>query len=278
MRITMDDGVQLAVEVAGSGPGLVLVHGFGGAKEDFGDHVDAFAEHHTVVTFDHRGHGASAKPDDFGAYSFARLQADTVAIADALDLERFRLLGHSMGGMIARRVALDHPDRIDALVMMDSAPGPVAAFDPGLIEIGAQHALEHGKAALRELLDLTAPLDNEAYQRVLRERPGYQEFNDRKWDDLALEMWVALVREIAHQPDDLDRMRTLPMPVLIIVGALDRDFLDAARSMAAAVPGAQLATIEGAGHSPQFEAPDAWFAALDGFLRSIPADDRMTTA
>src|SRR5215470_12996484 len=62
MRITTDDGVELAVEVAGSGPGLVLVHGFGGAKEDFADHVPALAAEHTVVIFDHRGHGASDKP------------------------------------------------------------------------------------------------------------------------------------------------------------------------------------------------------------------------
>src|SRR5690242_12309341 len=59
MRIEMDDGTGLAVEVAGSGPGLILVHGFGGVKEDFADHVDELARDHTVVTFDHRGHGAS---------------------------------------------------------------------------------------------------------------------------------------------------------------------------------------------------------------------------
>lgn len=270
MRITMDDGVELAVQVAGSGPGLLLVHGFGGAKEDFGDHVDALAERHTVVTFDHRGHGASGKPDDLAAYSFARLRADTLAIAEALDLARFRLLGHSMGGMIARRIAVDHPERVDALVMMDTAPGPLPAFDPELIEVGAQHALQHSKAALRELLDMTDPLGNEAHQRVLRERPGYQEFNDRKWDDLSVSMWVALVREIARQPDELDLMRTLPMPVLVLVGALDRDFLPAARAMADAIPHASLVVLDGAGHSPQFEQPRAWFDALDSFLRSVP--------
>src|SRR6476646_8745277 len=64
MRITIDDGVGLAVEVDGEGPGLLLVHGFGGAKEDFADHVPRMARTHTVVIFDHRGHGASDKPTD----------------------------------------------------------------------------------------------------------------------------------------------------------------------------------------------------------------------
>ncbi len=100
MRITTDDGVELAVEVAGQGPGLLLVHGFGGAKEDFADHVDALGRTHRVVIFDHRGHGASDKPDDLAAYSFDRLAPDIVQVADALDLDQFRLLGHSMGGMV----------------------------------------------------------------------------------------------------------------------------------------------------------------------------------
>ena len=83
MDITTDDGVRLAVEVDGHGPGLLLVHGFGGAKEDFTDHVPALARDHTVVVFDHRGHGASDKPDDRAAYSLERLAADVVQVADA---------------------------------------------------------------------------------------------------------------------------------------------------------------------------------------------------
>src|SRR5512140_2909056 len=96
MRITMDDGIELAVEVAGTGPGLLLVHGFGGAKEDFADHVPALARDHTVVVFDHRGHGASDKPTDRDAYSIDRLARDILDVADGCDLDRFRLLGHSM--------------------------------------------------------------------------------------------------------------------------------------------------------------------------------------
>src|SRR5947208_1525011 len=100
LRVTTDDGVGLAVEVAGDGSGLLMMHGFTGAKEDFTDHLDAFARHSRVVIFDHRGHGASDKPRDVAAYSLDRLASDTLAVADALGLDRFRLLGHSMGGMV----------------------------------------------------------------------------------------------------------------------------------------------------------------------------------
>ena len=69
MRVRTDDGVTLAAVVEGTGPGLLLVHGFGGAKEDFADHVATLARDYKVVTFDHRGHGESDKPVDIEAYS-----------------------------------------------------------------------------------------------------------------------------------------------------------------------------------------------------------------
>ena len=78
MRVTVDDGVELAVEVLGDGPPFVMIHGFTGAKEDFADDAPRLAEHHRVVLFDHRGHGESDKPDDAAAYSLDRLAADTL--------------------------------------------------------------------------------------------------------------------------------------------------------------------------------------------------------
>jgi pimeloyl-ACP methyl ester carboxylesterase len=270
VRIRTDDGVTLAAVVEGSGPGLLLVHGFGGAKEDFADHVPALARDHTVVTFDHRGHGESDKPADLAAYSLERLRADTMQVADAVGLDQFRLLGHSMGGMVCRLLPVRAPERVEALVMMDTSPGPIPGFDPELIEIAATHGLEHGKDALRELLDMAKTLNTPAYERCLAERPGYAEFEAKKWDDLSVVMWAAMVRELAYQSDDLDAMRTLTCPVLVIVGDQDKPFIGVSHKMAEAISGATLAVIPDAGHSPQFENADAWFEALSSFLAAVP--------
>ena len=271
MRITTDDGVGLAVEVTGSGPGLMLVHGFGGAKEDFADHAPLLAADHTVVVFDHRGHGESDKPEDPLAYSFDRLVADTLAVAEAIGLDEFRLLGHSMGGMVARRVVLRHPERVDALILMDTAPGPVPGLDADLMEFGAQVAREQGKDVLKAMLDEAAPLNTPAYERMLAERPEYQAFQDRKWDALSEVMWAAMVVAIARQDDDLPEFHAITCPTLVIVGEVDIPFRGPSQAMADAIPDAQLAVIPDAGHSPQFEAPDAWFAALHGFLGALVA-------
>jgi pimeloyl-ACP methyl ester carboxylesterase len=271
LKITTDDGVELAVEVAGSGPGLLLVHGHGGAKEDFADHVERLARRHTVVVFDHRGHGASGHPPSAESYSLARLRADTWAVADAVGLDRFRVLGHSMGGMVVRRMPLEHPERVEALVLMDTSAARIPVLVPELVEAAAEIGFTQGKDVLHEMLVAAGTLDTPAYKRMLADRPGYAEFDARKWADTSIVAWGTLAVEIANQDDDLSRLRGVSCPTLVIVGAQDDAFLDASRSMAATIPGAQLAMLPNAGHSPQFEAPDAWAAALDGFLAGLPA-------
>ncbi len=269
MRVTMDDGVALEVTDTGSGPGLLLVHGFGGAKEDFADHVDALAARHRVVTFDHRGHGESDDPPDAADYSFDRMAADVLGVADAMGIEAFRLLGHSMGGMVARRVVLAAPERIDVLVLMDTSPGPIPGLDPELADLAAAIMLEQGKDVLKPLLDEAGTLESPAHLRVLAERPELVEYEARNWQAVSPVMWATMLRELVHQPDQLALLAGVHCPTLVIVGEQDKPFVDASRDMAATIPGAELVVVHDAGHSPQLENPIAWFDAVDGFLLGI---------
>jgi 3-oxoadipate enol-lactonase len=275
MRITMNDGVGLAVEVVGNGPGLLMLHGLGGAKEDFADHVPTLARDHTVVTFDLRGHGESDNPPDPAAYSLERFVADSLAVADATGLEHFRLLGHSMGGMVARKIAIQEPSRVDALVMMDTSAGPIPGFDAALMDIGVDVALTQGKQALKELMDYVSALETPAYKRVAAERPGFAEFEARKWNGMSEIMWGTMAHELAYQADDLPALvASLRAPLLLLVGSQDKPFVTASELIAEAIPSAQLVVIPDAGHSPQFENPAAWIAALTGFLSALPATAR----
>jgi 3-oxoadipate enol-lactonase len=275
MRVTMDDGVALEVTDAGSGPALVLVHGFGGAKEDFADHIEVLAERYRVITLDHRGHGESDGPTELDAYSLDRMAADVLGVADALGIDGFLLLGHSMGGMVARRVVLAHPARIDALVLMDTSPGPIANIDPDMLEAAATVMLDEGKDVLKPLLDAAATLETPAHQRLIAERPGFQQFEDAKWEALSGVMWAAMAREFAHQPDQLPLLAGVRCPTLVIVGDQDESFIEPSRGMAAAIPGAELVVVPDAGHSPQFENPRVWLEALEGFLARV---ERATAA
>jgi 3-oxoadipate enol-lactonase len=266
MRIVTTDGVGLAVDVLGSGPSLVMVHGFTGAKEDFADHAPQLAEHAKVVRFDHRGHGASDKPDTVDAYTFDRLVADTLDVADALGLDELTLLGHSMGGMVARRLVLAHPERVRGLVLMDTSAGFPPSIDADQAEAAASLALEGDMALLRRMLDEADTLGCPADLRVRRERPGYVEYCERKWAEIAPASYAGLMREMVRQPDQLDAMRRIGCPTLVIVGEEDEHFVPAAHAMAAAVPLARLVVVPDAGHSPQFENPDVYVRAVEEFL------------
>jgi pimeloyl-ACP methyl ester carboxylesterase len=270
-RLVLDDGVGLAVASIGDpdAPGLLLVPGFGGAKEDFADHVDALAAAHRVVTFDHRGHGESDQPDDPAAYSLDRLADDTLAVAEAFGLRQLRLLGHSMGGMVVRRVVLHDPGAARAVVFMDTSAGVPPGIDLPLVELGVAVVRSSGMATLRQIQDELDLMGSAAHRRVLDEREGFREYMSDRWRVLSPVMWSTLAVEIASQPDELDALRAVDVPTLVIVGAQDSQFLGPSRAIAATVPGARYVEITEAGHSPQFEQPDAWRAALVDFLDSL---------
>jgi 2-succinyl-6-hydroxy-2,4-cyclohexadiene-1-carboxylate synthase len=270
-----DGPLELTIAEAGAGGRpLVLVHGFTGAKEDFADFLDLLAEHGWhVVAPDLRGHGESAKPEDESAYTFDLFATDLLSLLDAVGFERTVVLGHSMGGMVVQTAALRAPERFEAIVLMDTSHRGLKA-DPGLVELGIAIAREEGIAAVMAAQDGLddGPLGTPADQRVRAERPGYAEFGARKMLASSPAMYAAMLRTITDHSDDgdrLDDLRTLRAPTLVLVGDQDAPFLRPSERMAEAIPGAELVVIPDAGHSPQFEAPDAWWAALNGFLSRI---------
>jgi pimeloyl-ACP methyl ester carboxylesterase len=269
--VVVDDGVALAVASIGdpAAPGLLLVPGFGGAKEDFADHLDALASSHHVVTFDHRGHGASDQPDDPAAYSLDRLAADTLAVAAALRMRELRLLGHSMGGMVVRRVLLQDRHAARALVFMDTSAGVPPGIDLPLVTLGVEVVRTSGMATLRQIQDELDLMGSAAHRRVLDTREGFAEYMADRWRVLSPVMWSTLAVEIASQPDQLDTLRAVDVPTMVVVGAQDVQFLEPSRAIATAVPGARYVEIPDAGHSPQFEQPKAWRSALVEFLDTL---------
>lgn len=264
---------ELAVAEAGEGGRpLLLVHGFTGAKEDFTDWLAPFAARgwHAVAV-DLRGHGASVKPADESAYSLALFADDLVALADALGWPRFTLLGHSMGGMAAQLVAVRHGERLDGLVLMDSTHGPVEGVDPAQAELAVTLARSGGTGAIA---DVTAgydgPLTTAADRRARRERPGYAEFGEAKLRACSGAMYAAMVRQLLHQEDRRAALGRVAVPTLVIAGEED-PLLEPSRRLAAAIPGAELVVVPGGGHSPQFEAPEAWWAAVAAFTDRVMA-------
>ncbi len=267
--------VELAVAEAGSGGRpLLLLHGFTGAKEDFTEWLNPLAEEgwHAVAP-DHRGHGSSSKPEEEDAYSFEILADDALALADALGWDRFVLLGHSMGGMVAQLVVMKATERVSALVLMDTGHGPVEALDPSMVDAALSIVRSQGIDALADAMaSSSSPLETPSFRRLLEQRPGYAEFNDRKFRATSPYLYPPLASAFVHTADRLEDLGRLPptLPALVVVGEEDQPFLGPSRRMADSIPGASLAVVPQAGHSPQFENPDAWWSALSGFLADLP--------
>lgn len=249
---------------------LLLVHGFTGCKEDFEDHVDALgATGWHVVAPDHRGHGNSAKPVGEPSYSMAAMAVDMAAIVDALGWERYVLLGHSMGGMVAQHIAEAHTHRLRGLILMDTSPVCPDGLDVDAVLAGREVVRQAGLEPLIEALAENGPLTTPAHERLCATRPGYKERGDNNTRKCSPEMWCAIVTEIIEQPDRLEKLRDVDVPALVIVGEQDAPFMVHSERMAKTLPQGTLAVIADAGHSPQFEAPEEWFAVLTGFLGGV---------
>lgn len=123
-RITVAEGVALNVAVAGSGPAVVLLHGFPETHVMWRHVVANLAADHTVIVPDLRGYGASDKPaeKDEDTYSKRVMAADIIEAARVLGHEKFALAGHDRGALVAIRAALDHPEVVTHLLSLDVLP------------------------------------------------------------------------------------------------------------------------------------------------------------
>lgn len=125
-RVTVN-GVEIAVTVGGDGPPVLLLHGFPQTREMWQPIAAELATHHSVVAADLRGYGASGvpaqdRPQNCDAYSFREMGRDQLALMAALGFDRFHLAGHDRGARVAHRMALDAPERVASLTLMDIVP------------------------------------------------------------------------------------------------------------------------------------------------------------
>lgn len=261
--------VRLQVLEAGAGGApLLLVHGFTGCKEDFGEEVDALVDlGYHVVAPDLRGHGDSDQPADEAAYGLRPFVDDMFALTDRLGWDSFDLLGHSMGGMIAQVMILERPERIGRLVLMDTHHGVLGDLDPDLVAIGIELARTQGLEVIQQILQMS-DVENPAYERACAVRPGYREWSENKMLKCSPAMYAAMLAEMSGVEDRLEALASVSVPTLVQVGELDAAFVGASHRMAATIPGAQLVVHPDGAHCPQFEATESWRSSLHGFLGS----------
>lgn len=264
----------MELEDAGAGErAFVLVHGFTGSRDDFREHVPELARLGRTIALDQRGHGGTTNSGRSEDYTLDGLVADLVAAFDALGLARADLLGHSLGGMVALRFALAHPERVASLVLMDTSPRPMSLPIPEAARTAlAELVRSQGVAALLPGLRQRPASEIAPSRQRIIEQMGpevYWERVRRKLDAMDPVAWTELLRVLGDHSPALDRLGEIRCPTLVMVGAEDAPFLEPADEFERGIGAALRVTIPDAEHSPQLENPAAWSAAIRGHLERV---------
>lgn len=275
---TTIEGIDIAyIDSGGDKPPILLVHGLSSWMGFWEYQVPELAKTRRVIALDLPGYGASGRPD---APYTPPWYADILAsFMDDRGLSSSVVMGHSMGGQIALTLALDHPSRVDALIL--SAPAGIERFKPGHASWLKSYwtedrTLQSSEEEVRySFVQLAFARSDEGVERLLQERVRM------KGTPMLSGTSVAVSRSIAGMLDHpvVERLSNLVLPTLIVYGTDDRmipnPILNGGRTRTIAsqaqkaIAGSELVMIPGAGHTVHHDAPEAFNSAVSAFLARV---------
>ena len=255
-------GAQLYYEGTGQGDPLILIHGFGMDHRLWEPQVAAFSDRWRVICYDLRGFGRSSEPEEGVPYAHAE---DLASLMVQLGLEQAHLCGLSLGGEVAVDFALRYPGAVLSLTLVDSTLDGFEwserqrALDGDVWRAGREQGVEAARG-LWKAHPLFVPLMQHPdawgrFEQMVEDYPGWH------WQHRNPAAWV--------EPPAIDRLGEIGAPTLVILGDRDfQDFEDVSDLLAACIPGAHKAVLEGAGHLSNLELPDEFNRAFLTFMLS----------
>jgi proline iminopeptidase len=280
-RFPSFDGTELAQWSVGSGSPLICVPG-GPRASAYLEDLGGLSARHTLVQYDARGTGDSAKPNNDKTYAYPFLAEDVEALRARLGLSPVDVLGHSSGTLVAQAYAAQYPSQVRKLVLV--APGPQLygrmAEDTEAILARRSGEVWHAQvAAARAKLmtlgpetspaELLAVLDECTPGAYGKWEPRQQEHASTQAEQFAIEAWLGFNGNPDMLADTLTRLGEVTAPVLVLTGANDAQTGVAIGDYVASLfPNAKHVTITGAGHYPWVDEPDQFVEVVSSFLAS----------
>jgi pimeloyl-ACP methyl ester carboxylesterase len=246
-------GVKIHYEIHGSGPTLLLSHGYSSTARMWDGQVAVLKDRYQVIVWDMRGHGDSDYPADQSKYSEALTVGDMLALLDHVGAKKAIVGGLSLGGYMSLAFIASHPERVRALMLFDTGPG----FKKD--EARAKwNESAHQRAARFDKEGLAA-LNSSDEVKLTRHRDA---------TGLAGAARGMLAQENDRVIQSLDKVA---VPTLVLVGANDTGFLAATDYMAVKIKGSTKVVIPDAGHAANLHQPARFNQAVEAFLAKLPA-------
>ncbi len=247
------DGVKIYYDIQGPEGALpiLLTHGHAAATQMWAAQVEALKKQFRVITWDLRGHGRSDSPEDPALYSVEYIVDDIAAILDDCGIDKAVIGGHSLGGVMSFQFQLSYPERILAMVILNSGPGFRKDSSRDKWNLGCERtasSLERkGLAALSKSNEVHAEWHSDVWGLIHSAR-GFMTHKDARM---------------------IDNLSNINVPVLILVGAQDKEFLGVGDYMERKIPGAQKVIIEHAGHAANLDQPEVFNKLVVAFLDQL---------
>lgn len=269
-------GVNLHVRVynstnsKGKAEPLLLLHGFTGNMRTWNQQIGSLKQNFQVITMDLVGHGSSDVPLDPARYRTEMCIRDVMAVMDQLGIDKFHLLGYSLGGRVALSVATAHPGRISSLTIESATPGlinPVERKERILSDEALAELIE--SEGVEAFVNRWEKLDIFRTQRFLP-KPVQEELREQRLRNSARGL-INSLRALGSgiMPPVWDKLDRLTMPVLLIAGELDKKYLSIANEMASKIKGARIAVVPISGHTVHLERPVEFSSLVLSFLIEV---------
>lgn len=256
--LTVND-TCLHYRVEGEGEPLLFIHGLGSSGRDWWRQIEHFANRYRVITFDVRGHGQSEKPP--GPYSIPLFADDTAALLRQLDATPARVVGLSMGGMIAFQLAVSDPERVNRLVIVNSVP-------EARLDSLRDYWIYWSRRLVTQIIGVRAT--GKLLARRLFIKPEQDELRRQfveRWAQNDKRAYLATVDAIAGW-SVADRLEEITCPALVVAAEEDYTSVADKRSYVTQMPDADLVVIPDSRHATPVERADVFNQVLDRFLET----------
>ena len=266
------NGVEIYYESHGEGFPLFLCYGLGGNLSGWATQVPALSQHYRVVVWDPRGHGQSGSPRDREQYGLDVSARDLLELMDHLNIPKAYVGGQSMGGSISIKFALTYPERLEALLVIDSAIGlapPHSAEARARREKTIELALTSGMQAVVDQAVSASPAATESGQRRSAPVKGIADIKEM----LLVQNPVGYAHSVMVMADPesmVERLSQITVPTLVLAGQEDHA-LPAARLTHERVSGSKLVVLSNAGHLSNLDQPDEFNSEVLAFLGDVDA-------